>query len=119
MTNPATQTNIVSDPPAPTGEVGSVYILELVDPTDPTRRLAGHAKYYIGWARDLPGRIHNHRKGRGARITQVAVERGFDLVVVAVWHGVDRNFERTLKNRKNAARIVRQFAATGQPVNIA
>jgi len=44
----------------------------------------------------------HHRGGTGARYTQVAVERGIDLVVARVWEDQDRHFERRLKNYKNA-----------------
>lgn len=30
-----------------------------------------------------------------------ASERGIDYHIVRIWEGVDRNFERQLKNRKN------------------
>lgn len=97
------------------GELGSVYILEFVHPADPTRKLGNHARWYIGFATNLSGRIHNHRKGRGARITQAAVEAGFELQVACVWHGVTRAFERQLKNQKNAKHIAAR-AYAGKPV---
>ncbi len=57
------------------------------------------AQHYIGYAFHLPSRIDQHLHGRGARLTQVAKERGIPFVVAAVWPG-DRSYERKLKNQK-------------------
>jgi hypothetical protein len=61
-------------------------------------------QHYIGFALDLAARLAEHRAGRGARLTQVAIERGISFEVVRVWPG-DRNAERALKNRKAAPRL--------------
>jgi hypothetical protein len=42
--------------------------------------------------------------GNGARLTQVAKERGLSFVVVRIWEG-DRKLERKLKNRHDAPRL--------------
>jgi len=61
---------------------------------------AGH---YIGWTDDLVGRMMKHSEGKGARFTQVCVERGIEFRLVRTWDGVGRSFERMLKTRiKNA-----------------
>jgi hypothetical protein len=48
--------------------------------------------------------MRQHIKGRGARLTQVANERGINFVIAASWPG-DRHYERKLKNRKNASHM--------------
>jgi len=59
-------------------------------------------QHYIGFAECLQQRIAQHRRGDGARLTQVAKERGIGFRVVRVWEG-DRKLERSLKNRKHAS----------------
>ncbi len=61
-------------------------------------------QHYTGWALDLHARIAEHRAGRGARLTQVAVERGIRFEVVRTWIG-SREFERQIKNRKAGPRL--------------
>jgi predicted GIY-YIG superfamily endonuclease len=58
------------------------------------------AQTYTGWAADLAARIQAHKLGRGARLTQVAKERGIGFEVVRVWRG-GRGTERRIKNLKN------------------
>ncbi len=60
-----------------------------------------HAKHYLGWAKDPDKRFDEHKNGTGARLTQVVVENGIELVMV--WKKIGtRNDERKLKNRKKA-----------------
>lgn len=79
---------------------GFVYLLHFDRPISP----AHTAQHYIGWAYRLDSRMRQHLNGRGARLTQVANERGIGFVIAASWPG-DRYYERKLKNRKNAARM--------------
>lgn len=61
----------------------------------------GHpAQTYTGFTFDLAARIQAHRLGNGARLTQVAKERGIGFEVVRVWRG-GRGVERRIKNLKN------------------
>jgi hypothetical protein len=76
-----------------------VYLLHFERPICPTHA----AQHYLGWTNDLARRLHDHREGRGARLTQVALERGIPWRLVAIWPG-DRSYERLLKARKNAPR---------------
>lgn len=76
------------------------YLLHFRQPISP----AHTAQHYLGWAEDIERRIAEHRAGRGARLTQVAKERGIDFVVVRTWEG-DRSLERKLKSRKEAPRL--------------
>ena len=61
-----------------------------------------------------PGeREKKHRKGQGARLTQVAVEKGIDFDVVLRVEG-DRTAERKLKDSKNLRRVCPVCAAEYQ-----
>ena len=62
-------------------------------------------QHYLGWAADLEARIAAHLAGRGARLTQVALERGISFTVVRVWPAGDRTLERALKNRKAGPKL--------------
>jgi len=75
-----------------------VYLIHF----DPAYR---HARHYMGWAADIERRVEEHRKGTGARLTQVVAGTGADLVLARVWEGQGRAFERRLKNRKEAPRL--------------
>jgi predicted GIY-YIG superfamily endonuclease len=93
------------------GEAGSVYVLQFTKNGQPVK-LADHAELYIGWARDVEARVSCHRtgiKGKGAAITAAAVQQGFELEVLLVIEGVDRYFERALKNRKSHASVLAAF----------
>lgn len=81
-----------------------VYLIHL---SQPLRRKSGGSQHYIGFspnAQTFGERIRQHCQGKGARFTQVAVERGIDLEFVRLWHEGDRQFERQLKRQKNARR---------------
>lgn len=80
--------------------MGSIYLLHFSRPISP----AHTCQHYIGYADDLDSRIADHRAGRGARLTEVAKERGIAFEVVRTWDG-DRKLERRLKNRHNAPRL--------------
>jgi hypothetical protein len=53
-------------------------------------------QHYLGFTPDLETRLDKHRRGQGARITQVLKERGIGWDVVAVWPG-NRQVENALK----------------------
>jgi hypothetical protein len=78
---------------------GMVYLLHFDRPISERHT----AQHYIGWSIHLPSRAIAHLRGRGARLTQVARERGIGFVIAAAWPG-DRHLERRMKNRKNAPR---------------
>jgi len=75
-----------------------VYLLHFSEPI-------AHAQHYIGWAKDFENRLDHHCNGTGARLTQVAVERGIEIIVACIWDGKDKSFERRLKNQKNGRRM--------------
>lgn len=81
-----------------------IYILELSEPLSPRHT----SRFYIGYARDktqVYKRLQKHHEGRGARFTQVAVERNIQFWLVCLIDGT-KKVERRLKNRHNARLIV-------------
>jgi predicted GIY-YIG superfamily endonuclease len=79
--------------------IGTVYLLHLHG------KIAGHAGHYIGFSTNLEQRIQDHENGRGARLMEVAKERGIGFRIARLWRGQTRSFERCLKNRKNAPQL--------------
>lgn len=79
---------------------GTVYLVCFAD------RLC-HAKHYVGWTKDksTDGRLEYHRKKRGSRLLAAVVSAGIAFDVARVWKNADRNFERKIKNRKNATAL--------------
>lgn len=66
------------------------------------------SQHYLGFtpnAVTLGERVRAHMQGRGARFTQVAVERGIQLNFVRLWAEGDRHLERQLKKRKNHKKL--------------
>lgn len=54
-----------------------VYLLHFHAPISPSRT----TQHYLGWTLDLDDRIWKHRRGRGSRLCQVALERGIKFTV--------------------------------------
>lgn len=79
---------------------GVVYLLHFHRPISERHT----AQHYIGWAYHLGSRVEQHLAGRGARLTQVAKERGITFEIAATWPG-SRSYERQIKNRKNARKL--------------
>lgn len=82
-----------------------VYLLHFSKPIAPGRHTAQH---YLGSADDVYARLLEHRAGKGARLCQVANERGIEYNVVRIWvadPGQGRQLERKLKNRKMGNRL--------------
>jgi len=78
-----------------------------------------HARHYLGYAVDVEMRIHDHRRGNGARLTQVITQAGIGMILVRTWDG-DRNDERKLKRHNNAPRMCpicnpRRWITRGNP----
>jgi predicted GIY-YIG superfamily endonuclease len=80
-----------------TGEIGFVYLLHFDTGF-------GHARHYTGWAAELAARLNHHASGSGARLLYHVRAAGIGWSLARTWSGVDRNFERLLKNRGGAAR---------------
>lgn len=81
---------------------GTVYLDHFDRPIGNADNRRAMAQHYIGWAEDVDARHAEHRNGTGARILAACVQRGVGFSTVRTWKGVDRHFERALKNRKNA-----------------
>ena len=75
-------------------DIGYVYLIHF----RPRYKQAGH---YLGYADDVWARFAEHLHGKGARLTQVAVENGIALELTRVWKG-DRKLERRLKRHKHS-----------------
>jgi predicted GIY-YIG superfamily endonuclease len=81
-----------------TANVGTVYLLHF------SEKLS-HAQHYIGWAKNLSGRLYHHRKGTGAKLLRAVIQKGLDFELAETWENRDKHFERKLKNRKKARRL--------------
>lgn len=77
---------------------GYVYLLHFERPIAPGKHTTQH---YIGYAADLAVRLQEHASGHGARLTQIACQRGISWKVARLWRG-SRTLERRLKDRKEA-----------------
>jgi predicted GIY-YIG superfamily endonuclease len=73
---------------------GTVYLLHF-------SQKYHHAGHYLGFAETLENRLEQHRKGQGARLTQVIKDADIEFECVRTWEGT-RDFERQLKNRHDA-----------------
>lgn len=62
-------------------------------------------QHYIGYSADekFASRIRHHEKNTGARLLRAVNLAGIKWKVVRQWPDEDGNFERRLKNRKNAS----------------
>lgn len=78
-----------------------VYLIHFNQPISPDHT----CQHYIGYTRSLKKRIAEHKAGLGARLCQVANERGIDYQVVKTWSDGTRKLERQLKNRKNGLKL--------------
>ncbi len=89
----------------------SIYLLHFSRPyvgqkRNPNAKRIQIVSHYLGYARRDPhARIAQHQKGQGARLTQVAVAAGIELIPARIWMSGTRRDERRLKNRKNAAQL--------------
>ena len=80
---------------------GTTYLLHFTAPISP----AHTAQHYLGWASDLGARLRAHAAGGGARLTQVALERGIGWRLVRTWEGETRADERRHKRGAHGARL--------------
>jgi predicted GIY-YIG superfamily endonuclease len=82
-----------------------VYLLHFHQPIAPGRHTCQH---YMGSAEDLQARLTLHTAGQGARLCQVALERGITWELARVWEAPareGRKLERKLKNRKAGPKL--------------
>lgn len=80
--------------------MGIVYLIHFEKPFH-------HARHYLGFCEDgnLDKRMACHRSGNGSRLMAAVSRAGIAWSVVRTWEGVDRNFERSLKNRKEGPKF--------------
>ena len=81
-----------------------VYLLHFSQPISPDHT----CQHYCGSAADVNVRFVHHLTGKGARLTQVANERGIDYEVVRIWKaepGKGRELERQIKSWKMGNRL--------------
>lgn len=62
-----------------------------------------HAQHYLGFAEgeDETARLERHRAGSGAKILRACNVAGIGYKVVRIWPNGTRDFERSLKKKKN------------------
>jgi len=64
-----------------------------------------HARHYIGYVKKAEGlepRMEKHRKGTGSKLMAAVSKAGIGFQITRLWSNADQNFERWLKNKKNA-----------------
>lgn len=89
-------------------EEGQVYVLHFSRPIGTVRQQAGHYAGFASYKRGgAAARVEEHREGRGARLTQVAVDNGVELQLAQVYDHCTRADERRLKNRGGLRRVCR------------
>lgn len=75
-----------------------IYLLHFSKPISDNHT----TQHYIGYTNSLKRRLAEHKSGRGARLVEVAQERGIEFEVSRTWSKGTRAKERKLKNLKNA-----------------
>jgi predicted GIY-YIG superfamily endonuclease len=94
--------------PGDSGRAGLVYLIHF----DTAYK---HARHYTGFTTDLPDRMEDHRKGRGARLMEVIKEAGISWRVVRTWPGT-KDLERAIKDRHEAPRLCPECTPNPRPV---
>jgi len=81
--------------------LGTVYLLHF-------ERKYYHCQHYIGFTvrSNIGDRMDEHvMTDKGSNLVKAVSDAGIKVSLVRAWKGVDRNFERKLKNRKNAPKL--------------
>lgn len=78
-----------------------IYIIEIEPPL-------AHARFYLGYAKDVEKRLSKHLSGQGADIIRAAIERHRNLRLVVLMEG-DRETEAKYKRQKSNRRIVERY----------
>jgi hypothetical protein len=90
---------------------GTAYLLHFDEGLD--NRPGVQARHYLGFTTNLESRLDAHERGRGSALMSEVKRRGIQWRLARVWDGVDRTYERKLKNRKNAPRLCPVCVETG------
>lgn len=88
--------------------LGVVYLLHFTQPYK-------HARHYLGWTRDLPGRLAQHETGTGARLLQVVADAGIEWRLARLWPG-GRHRERAIKRQGGASRCCPMCGIRPRPI---
>jgi hypothetical protein len=89
-------------PACSTGEVvDGVYLLHFNRPFGSGKK---YIKHYIGYSSDIYARLCRQRSGQGCNLLR-AMRGKVGWQCVRVWKGGDRQLEKRLKARKNAAKL--------------
>jgi hypothetical protein len=78
-----------------------------------------HAKHYIGYVKKAEGlepRMEKHRKGTGSKLMAAVSKAGIGFQITRLWANGDQNFERYLKNKKNAKYLCPCCTSSIKPV---
>lgn len=73
-----------------------------------------HARHYLGFTDNLKKRLFQHEHGKGARLLEVAKQRGIVWHCVRTWADATRTDERKFKNRKKIKRYCPMCKAEGK-----
>ena len=80
------------------GDNMAVYILHF------NKKVADHARHYVGFTKDSERRIKEHLSSHGSPLVKAAIESGFEVEVADVLKG-DRSLEKQIKKQKNTSRF--------------
>jgi nicotinamidase-related amidase len=72
----------------------AVYLLHF----DPPYK---HAKHYLGFSEDIPGRIRAHVTRNGSPLVAAAKAQGSRVILTRVWPSAHRDDERRLKRQRH------------------
>jgi len=90
---------------------GTVYLLHFEPGLPNGNRVVRH---YLGWTDgDVDARVALHVAGRGSPLVRAVIAAGGTVTVERTWPGVDRHFERRLKNRHEAPRLCPNCVGAG------
>lgn len=81
-------------------KIEGVYLLHF---TKPYRGCS----HYIGWSNDIYRRYQEHvsLNGKSNPLVKAAIENDSVVLLVRVWEGESKKFERWLKNKKGASKL--------------
>lgn len=80
---------------------GYCYLIHFDNPINPLYP----ALHYLGWTVDVDARFALHASGQGAKLCRAANSRGIGFRIVRLWENVGKDFERSLKKRRNAPKL--------------